>query len=118
LGLTSLALALVTLRGFKWIEQRTRGQKQADLVVTTGPGGPTEEDIRAQMTVAGFVIAGCAVTYTDQARRRRMLYTLHWRARSNETLCPAIVGLLAQQSGVETLEWCPSNEVGDSKTLS
>jgi putative Mg2+ transporter-C (MgtC) family protein len=118
LGLTSLVLALVTLRGFKWIEQRIRGQKQADLIVTTGPGGPSEQEIREQMTEAGLVIAGCAVTYTDQARRRRLLYTVHWRARSNETLRPAIVGRFAQQPGVEALEWCPSNEAGESKTSS
>jgi putative Mg2+ transporter-C (MgtC) family protein len=108
LGLTSLALALIVLWGLKWLEQYMREQKLATLTLTTGPEGPTEEEIRDQLEVAGFSVTGCAVTYTDQARRRRLHYAVGWRARSSATLFPPVVGRLAQQPGVQELEWCPN----------
>ena len=87
--------------------------KLGHLTITAGPDGPDEREIRAQLKEAGFKIAGCAITYTDQARRRRLHYSLHWRARSKETFCPSLIDRLARQPGVLELEWLPNSAVGD-----
>ena len=113
LGLASLTLALFILWGLKWFEQRMREQKAATLTVIAGPNGPTEQEIRAQLEVAGFSVIGCAVTYTEQARRRRLHYAVQWHARPNETLSPPVVDRLAQQPGVQELEWRPNSMVGE-----
>ena len=113
LGLTSLALALIILWGLKWFEQRMREQKGATLTVIAGPDGPTEQEIRAQLETEGFSVTGCAVTYTDKPRRRRLHYAVRWHARSNETSSAPIVDRLAQQPGVQELEWRPNSMAGE-----
>lgn len=113
LGLTSLILALIILWGLKWFEQRMREQKGATLTVIAGPDGPTEQEIRAQLETDGFSVTGCAVTYSDQARRRRLHYAVRWHARSNETSSAPIVDRLAQQPGVQELEWRPNSMSGE-----
>jgi putative Mg2+ transporter-C (MgtC) family protein len=112
LGLTSLALALIILWGLKWLELRMCEQMLATLTITMGPKGPTEQELCAQLKEEGFSVTGCAVTYTDQARCRRLHYAVRWRARLNETLSPPIVVRLAQQPGIQELEWRPNSEAG------
>jgi putative Mg2+ transporter-C (MgtC) family protein len=108
LGLAALALALIILWGLKLVEQRMREQKLATLTVVTGPDGPTEEEIRTQLETAGFGVSGGAVTYTHQARLRRLHYAIHWRAPANETHTPLIVDRLAHQPGIRNLDWRPN----------
>ena len=47
LGLAALALGLAVLWGLKWLEQRTKRDRRAELTVVTTPDGPSEKDIRA-----------------------------------------------------------------------
>jgi putative Mg2+ transporter-C (MgtC) family protein len=113
LGLTSLALALVILGGLKWFEQSMSEQKLATLTVVAGATGPTEAEVRAQLQAEGFMVAGCAVIYADQARRRRLHYDVRWRARMNDTLTPPLIAQLAHQPGVQELQWRPNGATGE-----
>jgi putative Mg2+ transporter-C (MgtC) family protein len=112
LGLASLTLALVILWGLKLVELRLCEQKLGTLTVIAGPEGPTELEIRAQLEAAAFGVSGCAVTYTDQARCRRLHFAVHWRARMDETSSPPLIDRLARQPGVQQLDWRP-NGAGD-----
>jgi len=47
LGLAALALGSAVLWGLKWLEQRTKRDRRAELTVVTTPDGPSEKDIRA-----------------------------------------------------------------------
>ena len=91
LGVSSTALAFGTLKGLKWFEKRLREQKEGTFTVIVGQQGPAEEEIRAQVEAAGLHVSGCAVTYLDQARRRRFHYVVKWWARSDETRTPEIL---------------------------
>jgi putative Mg2+ transporter-C (MgtC) family protein len=113
LGLTSLALGLIVLRGMKWLERRLQEQKLGSLIATAGPEAPAEEEIRAQLAAAGMNIIGCAVRYTEQGRRRRLCYALRYHARSHETQVPPLIARLAQEPGMEGVEWCPNNTIGE-----
>jgi len=113
LGLASLALALIILWGLKLVEQRLCGQKLANLTVAAGPDGPTEQEIRTQLEAAGFSVNGCAVTYNNLTRHRRLQFAVQWRARLNETLGPPVVDRLAKQAGIHELDWRPNNVAGE-----
>jgi putative Mg2+ transporter-C (MgtC) family protein len=113
LGLASFALALVILGGLPWFERRMSEQKLATLTVLAGATGPTEAEVRGQLQAGGFMVAGCAVTYADQARSRSLHYDVRWRARMNDTLTPPIIAQLAHQPGVQALQWRPSGAAVD-----
>lgn len=113
LGLASLALGLVVLRGMKWLERRLREQKLGSLITMAGPEAPTEDEIRAQLAAAGMNVIGCAVRYTEQGRRRRLCYSVRYHARSDETHIPPMIVRLAREPGMEEIEWCPHSTLGE-----
>ena len=72
LGMISAGLALIVLEGLSWADRSIRQDRHAILALTTDARGPSQEEIIASLTAAGFGIASCAVTYTQEAAQRKL----------------------------------------------
>jgi len=84
LGLVGAALALLVLTGLKLIEDRMKQDRQGRLLVTSGAGGPDEDEVRAMLRNSGFHVSSCAFTAAETAGERELNCELHWRVRPEQ----------------------------------
>jgi putative Mg2+ transporter-C (MgtC) family protein len=107
LGMISAGLAMIVLEGLCWADRSILQDRHAVLALTTDATGPTQEEIIASLRAAGFAIASCAVTYTNEAAQRKVRLEVRWRGRLMDCLPPAVLGTLAQRPGVLKAQWRP-----------
>jgi putative Mg2+ transporter-C (MgtC) family protein len=118
LGLAALALAMLVLWGLKWLELQLRQERRGILNLCVAEGGPTEEEICADLLLAGYSDISWAVTYkgSGDARRRTMQCVIRWRGRPTDTRPPALLNKLAKRPGVLVLRWKAGKPPGASLT--
>lgn len=107
LGMTALALGLLVLWGLKWLEERMRRDRRAELLILAAIDDPPESDIEAHVTASNCRITSHAVTYGSHFQRRKLTYEVEWRARPTETQPPVFLSQLAMQPGVFKVNWKP-----------
>jgi putative Mg2+ transporter-C (MgtC) family protein len=64
LGLAGLLVGIIVIAGLRHVESRIKQDRQGTLTIVTTPGGPTEEEIRANLNAQQYKIASCALDYT------------------------------------------------------
>jgi putative Mg2+ transporter-C (MgtC) family protein len=109
LGLCALALALIILWGLKWLEARMHQDRSATVALTLETIEPTDDEIRANLALAGLRTIASGVTYGDHAHSRVLRLTVQWRALPGYCACPDAVSELARLPGVRKLRWQPDN---------
>ena len=107
LGMTTLAIALVTLWALKRLEPLIPRERHATLSVSTIAEGPTDAEIPAMLSRAGFKIRSWDVISRrgDAAPLRKVRCEVSWRGRRDDILTPPIVNQIAQIPGVTKLRW-------------
>ncbi len=107
LGLVSLALGLVTLWGLKWLELQIPQDRHGTLILTSGPDGPSTDEIREKLVASGFRILSLGITYDASVKSRELCCELRWRALPIEVRPPHVLDQLAESHGVSRLRWSP-----------
>jgi putative Mg2+ transporter-C (MgtC) family protein len=107
LGSVTVVLGLAVLWGLKLVEQRIPQNHQADLLVTIGLDGPTEEDVRHRILAAGFRFRAIGMMYDALTERRELLCDVSWRGLPGENQPPAFLKEIAALPGVSGLKWTP-----------
>lgn len=112
LGITALVIGLVVLWGLKRIEALLPQDRQGTLVLTIGPGGIADEDVRKRIILGGFQIVSLGVSHDNVEQRRELSCELRWQERGDKTSEPAFVDELARLPGVCKLNWSPMSAPG------
>ncbi len=107
LGLAALILGLIVLWGLKLVEQHTKQDRRAKLILITGANGPTEDEILANIFGAECQIISSAMAYASRGQQRRLTYLVQWRDFPSVSRPPAFLEQLARQPGVLKLDWNP-----------
>jgi putative Mg2+ transporter-C (MgtC) family protein len=107
LGSAALAIGLIVLWLLKWLELHIPRDRQATLVLTIGPDGPTENEVRGMILTRHYRILSTGMTYDSAQQSRELTCELVWRALADQTEQPEFVTELAQSSGVARLKWAP-----------
>jgi len=107
LGVTALVIGMAVLWGLKWIEIQILQDRQAILVLTIGPGGLTDEEVRKTIRLAGFQIVSLGLTRDNVEQQRELTCELRWRARSDDTREPALLDDLVRLPGISRMKWSP-----------
>jgi len=107
LGAAVTGLALAVVWGLKHCERFMPRELRASLVLIAGADGPSREQAAAQITAAGFRIAGEAVIYGDGGQTCETHFDLAWRGTRRDVAPPPFVPALARQPGVRKLQWVP-----------
>jgi putative Mg2+ transporter-C (MgtC) family protein len=108
LGMASLVIGLLILRGLKLLEGVLPQDRRATLVVTAALNGMSAETLRTELSGHGFQLVSSAVRYDRDARNWTLSSEVQWRARPTDPPVPAVVQELAEQEGVSELQWCPA----------
>lgn len=107
LGFTGLILGLVIIAGLRHFERRMKQDQQGTLTVVTTSDGPTEEEVRAILTVERYNIRSCAVVYSAESRQNKLVCRVNWRSRTTGEGVPEVVRLLSARPGVMQVAWRP-----------
>ncbi len=108
LGMTTLAMVLIVLWALKRLEARIRRVRYATLYVSVNAAGPTDDDIPAMLSRAGFEIRSWDVISRRgdaDAPLRKLRCVVSWRERRDDILTPPIVDQIARMPGVMKLRW-------------
>lgn len=107
LGLTASALGLGALGGLKKLEARMSQDRRARLILNCAEDGPTEEEVRGQLSAAGCKITSWSVTYNaaKDAPRRTFRCEVEWHGGRSDVQPPAALDQLARRPGVLRLRW-------------
>ena len=105
LGLATTALGLFALWGLQWLEAQLPRESRAKLAIELDASGPDEVEIRRRLLAGGLSIMDSRSRLDNVANRRTLGFSLrHVRPLTN-TEAPPIVGELAREPGVVTIEW-------------
>jgi putative Mg2+ transporter-C (MgtC) family protein len=107
IGLAGLVLAIVVLRGVRWLERYIPQDRLATLTLITDPDQPREEELRKLLEAAGFRILVWRVLYGSAPERRRLRFEVVGRGSRTDPRPPDFLSELRQHPGVVELEWAP-----------
>jgi putative Mg2+ transporter-C (MgtC) family protein len=107
LGLIALALGMVVLSGLKWLETLCPHEYRGTLVLTVGPGGPPDEEIRRGLLAAAFQIDTSGFVHDRQQERHEVCFELRWRQGRHDPWRPDALRELAERPGIERVQWTP-----------
>jgi putative Mg2+ transporter-C (MgtC) family protein len=107
LGLAGLLIGMLVIAGLRQVESRIKQDRQGTLTVVTTPGGPTEEEIRANLIAQHYKIVSCALDYAAAGEHHEFTCNVSWRATAEDTTAPQIIRTLQNRSGVVSLAWEP-----------
>lgn len=108
LGMTTLAMVLLVLWALKRLESLIHQERHATLSVSVNAPGPTDDEIPAMLSRAGFEIKAWDVissSRSDAAPLRKVRCEVSWRGRRDDPLTPPIVDQIAQIPSVTRLRW-------------
>jgi putative Mg2+ transporter-C (MgtC) family protein len=107
LGLAGLVVGLIALWGLKKLEARMGQDRHATLILSCAEGGPTEEEVRAQLLAEGYRITACGVTYqtAEETPRRTLRYEVERHSSRSDIQPPVALDQLARRPGVRMLQW-------------
>jgi len=107
LGSAALVIGMIVLWLLKWLEMRLPRDRQATLVLTIGPDGPSEHEVRRIILATNYQILSSGMTYDTGHKSRELTCELLWRALPDQTDQPEFLRVLEQSSGVSRLKWSP-----------
>jgi len=107
LGSAALLLGVFVLSILRWVEHHLPRDRQATLVLTIGPDGPSEQEIRRIILTTNYQILSSGMMYDSVHKSRELTCELLWRARPDQTEPPVFLGVLEQSEGVSRLKWNP-----------
>jgi putative Mg2+ transporter-C (MgtC) family protein len=107
LGVAATLLCEFALSGLKWFEDRMKQVHKGTVDAIISREGPSDEAIQEDLTRAGLQVGACSVTYTDNAQKRELSFSVRWHGRADETQIPAALQELANRGGVAKLAWNP-----------
>ncbi|HEX3998119.1 MAG TPA: MgtC/SapB family protein [Pirellulales bacterium] len=107
LGLAAFVLGIITLSVLRHLENWLAEDQRARLTLVAGADGPETEDIRRNLSTAGYRVESLSIAYAKHAAVRRLTYDIRWRGRKGSTAPPDVVEQLAKAPGVSRLEWKP-----------
>ena len=107
LGLAAFGLCLAALWALKWLEYRMAIYRRASLMLICTTAGPTEDDVREALAIAGIHVESWQVTYRPAAVSpgHTIQCTLNVRSLAGETHRPEAINSLALRPGVTRLRW-------------
>jgi putative Mg2+ transporter-C (MgtC) family protein len=114
LGCIALAFGLIILWLLKWPERLLPRDRQATLVVTIGPEGPSNDDVRTMIAGTNHQILSSGMTHDVECRTRELTCEVIWRGIGGQTAEPEFLRTLAQSAGVSRLKWTPHGLQGGS----
>jgi putative Mg2+ transporter-C (MgtC) family protein len=114
LGLVSLGIGLVVLRGLKRVEAMLPRDRRATLVVTGDSNAITESGLRAEILSHGLQLVSSGVRYDKRTGSWTLCSEIRWRSRPTDPELPAIVKELWTRPGVSQLEWTPIGHTPES----
>lgn len=103
LGGAAFAICLATLWLLKLLERHLQKHREAQLTLSLGREGPSEERVRAILKEGGTKIRHAFVRYEPASDRREYRFTLWCRAEPG-TL-PAFIATLRDMPGIDQLDW-------------
>ncbi len=105
LGWLATAIGALVLWLVKWLEATMTADFRARLVVTVEAAGPAARDIRGHLEASALTVKTIAV---DMGSEHRMyIYEVAQRRLRSEAAVPAVVDMVASQSGVRSVSWRP-----------
>lgn len=107
LGLAGLFIGMLVIAGLRQVESRIKQDRQGTLTVVTTPGGPTEEEILANLNAQQYKIVSCALDYAAAGEHHEFTCHVSWRATAEDTTAPQIIRTLQNRSGVVRIAWDP-----------
>jgi putative Mg2+ transporter-C (MgtC) family protein len=107
LGVTALGIGLVVLWGLQWLEAKLPQDRQGTLVLTIGPGGVGNEEIRSRIQLARFQIVSLGMMHDNVEQVRELSCEVRWHDRTNEAREPAFLEEFVRLPGVSKLKWSP-----------
>jgi putative Mg2+ transporter-C (MgtC) family protein len=107
LGTSALILGLGTLWGLKYAEGAIRQDVRATLTVIVSRMGPSDDEIRGNITQDACTIISWGISYMDQGERRQIRTEIERRVLPSETKPPTFIAWLAQNAQVLGIEWKP-----------
>jgi putative Mg2+ transporter-C (MgtC) family protein len=107
LGFAGLILGLAVLSGLSHFERRMKQDQLGTLTVVTTADGPSEEEVRAILTVQRYSIRSCAVIYSAEKKENELICRLNWRSRTTGEGVPEMVRILCARPGVVRIAWVP-----------
>jgi putative Mg2+ transporter-C (MgtC) family protein len=105
LGSTALAIGFLVLWLLRSVERRIKQDKRAELVVVAAADGLREEQITARVTEGGCRIVSSSILLQNRDRTRRLHFDVRWRGVIDTPEIPSFVQRIAQEHGVERVEW-------------
>ena len=75
------------------------------LSLTTEPGQPTEEEIRATVSKTGYRISVSSVAYPSQTKQRQLEFNLQWRGVPQSGDVPAFLKEFVGDHHVSSAQW-------------
>lgn len=105
LGLAATAIGLFALWPLNRLEGVFSQEHRADLSVELDGGGPSDEEIRHQISQAGFSITGTTVDYKSSGAHRMMALQLRRMRRLRDIEPPGLVRDLIRAPGVVGVRW-------------
>jgi putative Mg2+ transporter-C (MgtC) family protein len=105
LGWLATAIGALVLWLVKWLEATMTADFRARLVVTVEAAGPAARDIRGHLEASALTVKTIAVDM--ESEHRMYIYEVAQRRLPSEAAVPAVVDMLASQSGVRRVSWRP-----------
>ena len=105
LGSAGLALGLVVLSLFPFVERRMRRDRSATLTLAVSDLADMNRQLDAAFGGAGFKIAKRSIVYRQQGRSANLEYELTWRAAPSDHGEPPFVSEFARRADVQRLSW-------------
>ncbi len=105
LGVAMMGVGLLVLWNLKWFEDSLQQDRRAFLLLLSGPGGPTETELRRELVAEGFRILSFAATYSSPSHLSELRCEVHYRGRPTDVESPPILRKLADRQGVSKVEW-------------
>lgn len=110
LGLSLLAIGLLVLKAFKWLESCMKQERLVTLTLMLLAEGPDEAEICRSLRQEAFHVLSVASTSSrigSQVQRRLVLRLKYRSPKTDEVRTPLSIQQLFQSPGVTRLTWTP-----------
>lgn len=107
LGLAALALGMFSLACLRGGERRLWRDRRGTLTLCLDTDGPTDEQIQAELTAAGYPVTTwwVAIKTRNGAQRRTVHCEVRWRGCPSAALSPSFLSRFAGRPGVRMVRW-------------
>jgi len=104
IGLAALALGVVILWGFRWVENHLRQERSGVLTLTFNAANHPDREIQSYLASLGVRIDSLSLRQSA-AKHCRFRCEVRWRALPRESGIPQFVGELAGRPDIAGIAW-------------